>query len=171
MKKWSLLLVGMLLSVGLFSSVGFAYNPAKQHARQAYRTTAQVLMEAQDAARMGHNYQGLGRAFSHHRLARDYYYTRDFQISVHHSLRARQIAYNVIERNSYGMNNSYRTERCNGFRRRGHGERFDDFEMRYSQNMSQDDLDARAARNNNNNNNDNDDNDEVSMKVKINFNL
>ena len=158
MKKWSLLLIGMLLSVGLFSSVGFAYNPAKQHARQAYRTTAMVLMEAQDAARMGHNYQGLNRAFGHQRLARDYYYTRNFQISIQHSLRARQIAYNIIERNSYGM------ERRNGFRRRGHGERFDDFEMRYSREMSQDDLDEKVSQNNNNN-------DEVSLKVKIKLDL
>ena len=161
MKKWSLLLIGMLLSVGLFSSVGFAYNPAKQHARQAYRTTAQVLIEAQDVAKMGHDYQGLGRAFGHQRLARDYYYTRNFQISIQHSLRARQIAYNIIERNSYGMD---RLERRNGFRRRGHGERFDDFEMRYSKEMSQDDLDEKVSRNNNND-------DEVSLKVKINLNL
>ncbi len=162
MKKWSLLLVGMLISVGLFSSTSFAYNPVKQHAKQAYRTTAEILVEAQDTARIGRDYQGLSSAFTHHRLARNHYYARNFQTSIQHSIRARQIAYQVIERNNHRIE---RWERINQrrHRRRVHSEaRYSDYELRYSQQMSQNNLDKKI---------DNHDDDEVYLKFKININL
>ena len=149
MKKLGSLLVGILLSVCVISSVSFAYNPAKQHARQIYRRTATVLVEAQDAARIGHKYQGLNRAFAHQRLARDYYYTRNFQRSIDHSLWSRQIAFNVIERNIKGPRNHREPD-------------YDTVEMRYYKNINQNDLDTKVS--------DNDD-DEVSLKVKINLDL
>jgi len=99
MKKWSLFLIGMLLAVSLFSSLGFAYNPVKQHARDSYKRTAEVLVKAQCAAEQGHNYQGLGKAIAQQGLARDYYYIRNFEYSIYHTLYARRIALRVIQRN------------------------------------------------------------------------
>jgi len=147
MKKWTLLLIGMLLSVCVLSSVSFAYNPAKQHARQVYRRTATILVEAQDAARMGHRYQGLNRAISHQRLAKDYYYTRNFEMSINHSLRAREIAFDVINNNSH---------------RRSRRPDFDSVELRYRNNMRSNDLDTKVS---------DDGDEEDSLKVKINLDL
>ncbi len=148
MKKLSLLLISMLLSVFVLSSISFAYNPAKQHARQVYRKTAEVLVEAQEAARRGRSRQDLNRAISHQSIAKDYYYTRNYQLSINHSLRARQLAYDVIERN----NRKYRRQE------------FDSIEMRYWREVRQDELDSKVS-------NKNDDDDEVSLKIKINLDL
>ncbi len=148
MKKWTFLLIGMLLSVFVLSSISFAYNPAKQHARQVYRRTAEVLVAAQDSTRRRHRYEGLSQAIRHQRIAKDYYYTRNYQLSINHSLRARELAYDVIERNN----------------RRYHRPSFDRIEMRYWRNARQADLDSKAGRGHN-------DDDEVSVKLKINLDL
>lgn len=61
--------------------------------------TAEVIYAAQGAANRGHHYYGLSQAVAHQQKARELYLDGFYQDAIFHSLRARDIAFQVIDRN------------------------------------------------------------------------
>lgn len=77
--------------------------PAQKQARTVIMRTAKYLEEAQQVSKrsrhMRQNRQGLGQAISHQRRAREYYQDGWFERAIAHSIRARKIAIDIIQKN------------------------------------------------------------------------
>jgi hypothetical protein len=74
----------------------------RSKAREVLRVTADYLIRAQRAARLGHYHFGLGKAYAHQEEARRLYRDGFYRRAIAHSLRARQIAQDVIDGNRAG---------------------------------------------------------------------
>jgi hypothetical protein len=70
--------------------------------------TAPVILSAQRATGHRHRYQGLSRAIAHQETARDCYRERRYKDAIYHSLRAREIAFGIIEANHRRVERGYR---------------------------------------------------------------
>jgi hypothetical protein len=68
-------------------------------AKEVLEETAEQLEQAQKAALHGHYRYGLGRAYTHQEQARDLYFDRQYERAQAHSLRAREIAVDIINAN------------------------------------------------------------------------
>jgi hypothetical protein len=85
-------------------------------AKRVIRATADYLIRAQQAARKGRYYFGLGKAYAHQEEAQKLYRGGHYKSAMAHSLRARQIARDVIEANRpgrprrYGLSPQYNDE-------------------------------------------------------------
>ncbi|MGE5581229.1 MAG: hypothetical protein ACM3X9_01685 [Bacillota bacterium] len=75
------------------------YNQLRNDARYIIHRTANVIFAAQRAAKRGRQYSGLREAIAHQQRAKQLYERRLYQEAIFHSLRARDIAIRVIERN------------------------------------------------------------------------
>ncbi|HYH03756.1 MAG TPA: hypothetical protein VEC37_11675 [Bacillota bacterium] len=71
----------------------------RMRARRVLRYTSETLMQAQRAARRGGYREGLGRGFAHQDRAKELYYDGEYNRSIRHSLRAREIAEYIIDEN------------------------------------------------------------------------
>jgi hypothetical protein len=69
------------------------------HAKQAIMRTNSVVKAAQKAAAKGGNSTGLGLAVGHQRFAVNLYQEGRYQQAIYHTLRSRELAAQVIERN------------------------------------------------------------------------
>ncbi|HYH04377.1 MAG TPA: hypothetical protein VEC37_14900 [Bacillota bacterium] len=88
-------------------------------AKQVLRETAECLERAQRVARYGHFREGLGKAYAHQEEARNLYYEGRYQRAIVHSMRAREIANDIISINREG-----RSDRRHG--RYWHNDSLDD---------------------------------------------
>jgi hypothetical protein len=61
--------------------------------------TATTIFAAQKAADYGHHYYGLGQAVAHQQKARELYWDGSYREAIYHSLRARDLAFQVIVAN------------------------------------------------------------------------
>lgn len=80
----------------------------KMQARDVLRETNDVLEQAQRAARRGKYRNGLGLAFAHQQEARDLYYKGRYERAISHSLRARDIASDIIKVNHDSRHRRFR---------------------------------------------------------------
>jgi hypothetical protein len=71
----------------------------QEDARQIIHRTAMVLLEAQRAVKYKHFYFGLARSFAHQQKAQELYKAGSYQDAIFHSLRARELAIQVIREN------------------------------------------------------------------------
>ncbi|HYH03757.1 MAG TPA: hypothetical protein VEC37_11680 [Bacillota bacterium] len=71
----------------------------RMRARDVLRETNNVLERAQRSSDRGGYRNGLGRAFAHQEEARDLYRYGRYERSISHSLRAREIAEDIIRAN------------------------------------------------------------------------
>ena len=96
-------LTGILVCLSVLLCVAAAQAApqwlVRNHARHAIERTAVVLVAAQKAARAGHKYDGLARAVAHQLFAREMYARERYHEAIHHSLRARALAVDVIRAN------------------------------------------------------------------------
>ncbi len=118
MKKWSIgFLIGVLLITGSMSVLARPHRPfyggndrphyggpppvyrVREDARYIIHRTAQVIYDAQHAAEFGHRYDGLRLAIGHQQRARQLYDDALYQEAIYHSLRARDLAVQVIQAN------------------------------------------------------------------------
>lgn len=77
------------------------HNPEKRlQAKRVLNYTFEILIQAQRAARRGGYREGLGRAFAHQDRAEELYESGEYNRSIRHSLRAREIAEYIIDENS-----------------------------------------------------------------------
>jgi hypothetical protein len=76
-------------------------------AKKVLRDTGNYLIRAQREARRGRYYFGLGKAYAHQEEAKKLYWGRHYRSAMAHSLRARQIARDVIEANRPGRSRRY----------------------------------------------------------------
>ncbi|HEY8465037.1 MAG TPA: hypothetical protein VIM29_13680 [Bacillota bacterium] len=116
MKKILIIMLLLACSIGSVASAGPPRRPPgpphrgpvkinhdsreKVRARNVLRETNVTLERAQIAARRGNYRNGLGRAFSHQQEARDLYRRGRYDRAIAHSLRARDIANDVIRANN-----------------------------------------------------------------------
>jgi hypothetical protein len=115
-KKMVCLLVVCLLMV-LIGSIGAyvsADGPYRDHARHIIHRTYLVLDDAQRFARRGHQYAGLGLAMGHQRYARDLFDNGRYQAAINHSLRARELAFDVIRNNGGEIRGEWGWDRTEG---------------------------------------------------------
>jgi hypothetical protein len=115
MKKWlaGIILAALLVtySVCIYAKYdkfeggsGRAYN-APGHYRERddagyiIHRTATSLFKAQQAADRGHHYYGLGQAVAHQQKARELYWAGSYREAIYHSLRARDLAFTVMNEN------------------------------------------------------------------------
>ncbi|TCL64243.1 hypothetical protein EDC14_101949 [Hydrogenispora ethanolica] len=82
----------------------------RDDARFVIHRTAQVIDDAQAAARRGHRPMGLAQAVAHQRWARDLYWKGAYRDAIYHSLRARNIAFQVLENNRGWVRREYRRD-------------------------------------------------------------
>lgn len=143
-KLWIGLMLAVMVvgfSVGIYAKPGKGHdkpgkyyygesrNQSRNDARYIINRTSRVLSDAQRAADRRHRYFGLGRAVAHQQKARDLYRYGSYRDAIFHSLRARDLAFQVIEQN----------------RERPHREFYrDDMEERYGRSAPRDrDLDVQ----------------------------
>ncbi len=103
----------------------------RDDAREVLQRTSRVLRAAQDAASRSRRYdrRGLGQAFGQQRYAQDEYRKRDYRDAIYHSLRARELAMEILRRNRGRMDRGWD---------------FDDRERRYRRDAPSDrDLDTK----------------------------
>ena len=74
-------------------------NDFRNDSRYVLHRTADVINEAQRAAMRGHKNFGLARAIFTQQHARDLYMNGDFQNAIFFSLRARNLAFDIIRAN------------------------------------------------------------------------
>ena len=115
-KKWVIGLVATVLLVGVsvgvyakhgrfdYDGPGRSYNAPgriKERNDSGYiiHRTAETIFMAQQAADHGHRYLGLGAAVAHQQKARELYLSGAYRDAIYHSLRARDIAFQVIVAN------------------------------------------------------------------------
>lgn len=79
----------------------------KDHAREVLGQTNDTLERAQRAARRGGYRDGLGRAFAHQDEARELYRQGSYGRAISHSMRAREIAEDIIRINQRRDRRSY----------------------------------------------------------------
>jgi hypothetical protein len=77
-------------------------NEARNDSRYVLHRTADVINDTQQAAMRGHKNFGLARAIYTQQHARDLYMNGDFQNAIFFSLRARNLAFDIIRAN-HGM--------------------------------------------------------------------
>lgn len=106
--------------------------PAQTQAREVLMRTARYLEQAQNVSRRSYNRQGLGQAISHQRQAREYYRDGWFERAIAHSIRARKIAIQIIQKNRGRIDD-----------RRP----FDDYDERFFKIYSDNDLDVSIRSN------------------------
>ena len=75
--------------------------------RSVIQRTAPVLIDAQQIARRHHFRSGLAQAVAHQQMARDLYARGSYQNAIFHSLRAREIAIQIIQRNRGPIRRDY----------------------------------------------------------------
>lgn len=92
-------------------------NRLREDARQVMFRTANVLKMAQVSAnRFRDNRRGLGQAFAQQRYAQDLYSRGNYRDAIFHSLRARELALEIIRRNRGSIQHDWE---------------FNDWELRY----------------------------------------
>ncbi len=115
MKKFT---AGLLLTLLLVTFPYIAYakpnrhgkSPGKSHYAPGHQKirndagyiihrSAEVVFSAQRAADHGHHYRGLSLAIAHQRKARKLYLKGSYRDAINHSLRARDLAFEVIAAN------------------------------------------------------------------------
>jgi hypothetical protein len=89
---------------GKFNDGPSKFNGGPRHqiredARQIIHRTAMVLVEAQQAVQRKHNFFGLARSFAHQQKAQELYRDGSYRDAIFHSLRARELAIQVIREN------------------------------------------------------------------------
>lgn len=108
-----LLLVALLVScqISTFAKPGkFKDGPGKSYDAPGHRKvkkdagyiihrTALIIYDAQQAAKRRHYYYGLSRAIAHQQKARQLYKIESYRDAIYHSLRARDLAFQVIREN------------------------------------------------------------------------
>ncbi len=88
----------------------FHERQAREDARFVIHRTALVLDDAQTAARRHRRYNGLGMAVAHQRRAQDLYRQGLYRDAIFHSLRARNIAFEVIQNNRERIRPEFRRD-------------------------------------------------------------
>lgn len=73
----------------------------RQDSRAVLNRTATVIREAQLAARKNGYAHGLSKAFAHQDYARKLHMRGEYREAIFHSMRARNIAYDIIEKNRF----------------------------------------------------------------------
>ncbi len=117
MRKWviSLMVLAFLVtgSIGIYARPhnrfgdgppGRYYGPPgppvrrseKNDAAYVIHRTATTISNAQRAAERGRRYEGLGMAIAHQRKARNLYWEGAYRLAIYHSLRARDLAFQVV---------------------------------------------------------------------------
>lgn len=71
----------------------------RDDARYIIHRTSEVIMEAQNAARRNHYANGLSKAVAHQDWARNLYMRGNYRDAIYHSMRARNIAYQILREN------------------------------------------------------------------------
>jgi hypothetical protein len=115
MKKWLIGLMVMVLLLACSISIyakhnkfdggpGKFYGPPghfqeRKDAGFIIHRTAVTIFGAQRAADHGHHYLGLGQAVSHQQKARELYEAGYYREAIYHSLRARDIAFQIMAAN------------------------------------------------------------------------
>lgn len=95
--------LGMVL-LSLSVMPAFARTPhIRADARHVINRSAVVIVAAQQAAKFGHQYLGLGKAVAHQRFARMLFRNGYYFRALTHSLRARALATEVIRLNKTAM--------------------------------------------------------------------
>jgi hypothetical protein len=74
-------------------------SQAQANARSTIHRTAQVIADAQDAARYRHYKAGLAQAIAHQQYALQLYRRGSYWDAIYHSMRARSLAFRVIQNN------------------------------------------------------------------------
>jgi HEPN domain-containing protein len=83
----------------------------KRDARNVLERTERVIDEAQDSVRMRHRNRGLARAVGHQQRAIELYRVGQYQDAIFHSLRARDIAIQIMEANHREVRSDFRRDR------------------------------------------------------------
>lgn len=113
MKKWLLgIIITCIIMSGSFCTAAphhgrfggpgkFEGGPQRmrEDASRIIHRTAEVLIEARRAVERRHRFIGLARAMANQRFARRLFFEGSYQEAIYHSLRARQIAVQIIRAN------------------------------------------------------------------------
>lgn len=83
----------------------------RSDAKYVIERTARVLNQAQRSAKRGRYHSGLGRAVSHQQRARELYAKRDYREAIYFSLRSRELAIEIIERNRGKVRPDFRMDK------------------------------------------------------------
>lgn len=75
--------------------------------RSVIQRTATILIDAQRIAERRHYKSGFAQAVAHQQMARDLYTHGSYQDAIFHSLRAREIAIQIIQRNKGSIKQEY----------------------------------------------------------------
>ena len=81
----------------------------QEDARYIIRRTADVIFVAQRSTGRRHYYKGMSKAIAHQQKAQRLYRSGAYQEAIFHSLRARKIAIEIIQRNREKWNGSWDT--------------------------------------------------------------
>jgi hypothetical protein len=76
-----------------------AWSGERNDARYIIHRTAAAIFAAQEAAARGRNYFGLRQAIAHQQRASNLYWDGFYRKAIYHSLRARDLAFQVIAEN------------------------------------------------------------------------
>ena len=79
----------------------------RNDARNIIRRTASVLVDAQQSVRRGHRYSGLAKAIALQRVARERYIAGKYRDAIYSSLRARELAVQIIRANKGRVKSEY----------------------------------------------------------------
>jgi hypothetical protein len=115
MRKWLIGMMVVVLAVAFSVGIDAKYNrfrgdqgygygrPARlqerEDARYIIHRTAETIFGAQQAAERGRHYNGLRQSIAHQQRARELYQNGLYREAIYHSLRARDIAFQVITLN------------------------------------------------------------------------
>ncbi|HYH02478.1 MAG TPA: hypothetical protein VEC37_05215 [Bacillota bacterium] len=82
----------------------------REDAGYILRRTAEVMEEAQQTARRGHRYSGFARAAAHQQKARELYKSGSYREAISFSLRARELAFEIIQNNNRKVRQEHRRD-------------------------------------------------------------
>ena len=115
MKKWliglTLVVLMVICSMSIYAKHDkFDGRPGKSYDRHGHyqerddagyiiHRTATVVFTAQQAAQHGHHYYGFAQVIAHQQKARELYWAGSYREAIYHSLRARDLAFQIIEGN------------------------------------------------------------------------
>ncbi len=104
MKKFILVILLIVSMLGCTmlpaaAKIQISIQSEREKAKTVIRRTAVVIQDAQQAAGRGRHSQGLGRAVAHHRYSIREYNQRNYRDAIYHSLRARELAGQVLRNN------------------------------------------------------------------------
>jgi hypothetical protein len=116
MRKWLIGMMVVVLAVAFSVGIDAKHNnrfrgdqdygygrpvrmQEREDARYIIHRTAETIFSAQQAAERGRHYIGLRRSIAHQQRARRLYMAGAYREAIYHSLRARDIAFQVIAQN------------------------------------------------------------------------